>query len=112
MKMKRVSDCSLFPGQAHNNRKQRLNNLVGHRGIPFPLRKWSSTWLSDHILRQSWWIWGPASGKSPQSLTAWLLQLWEMGVDDTFLSRLEVGRLASLPTHPALWQRLQNAHQT
>lgn len=41
-----------------------------------------------------------------------LVHLWDLGVEGIVLSGPEMGKLASLTTHSALWQRLQNAHQT
>ena len=38
----------------------------------------------------------------------WLLRLWDMGVENIVLSGTEMSRMASLMTHPSVWQQLQN----
>ncbi|XP_057354339.1 uncharacterized protein LOC130682934 [Manis pentadactyla] len=50
--------------------------------------------------------------KPSESISAWLLRLWDLGVDGIVLSGSEMGKLSSLTVQPALRQRLQNAHQT
>ena len=44
---------------------------------------------------------GPQFWKKPlESMSVWLLYLWDVGVDGIILSRLEMGKLASLIIHP------------
>ena len=50
--------------------------------------------------------------KLSEAISAWLLHLWDLGVDGIVLSGSEMGKLASLTVQPALRQQLQNAHQT
>ena len=49
--------------------------------------------------------------KPSESISAWLLHLWDVGVDGIVLSGSEMGKLASLTVQPALRQLLRNAHQ-
>lgn len=51
------------------------------------------------------WFWQ----KPIESMAAWLLCLWDVGVDGIMVPRLEKGKLASQVTPPALGQRLQKA---
>ena len=48
------------------------------------------------------------SEKGRGSLAAWLLRLWDTGVDSTLYSRDEIEWLASITIHPSLRQSLQN----
>ena len=48
--------------------------------------------------------------KPSESLPTWLLHLWDMGVENTVMLGPEMSGLASLTTHPSLWQQLQSAH--
>ena len=48
--------------------------------------------------------------KPSKPLPQWLLRLWAMGVKNIVMSGSEMGRLASLTTHPSLRQWLQSAH--
>lgn len=50
--------------------------------------------------------------KPPELLATWLLWLRDVGVDGLLLTGPEMGKLASVTTHPTLQQWLQNAHQT
>ena len=50
--------------------------------------------------------------KPLEFLPIWLLNLWDVGVENIVISGTEMSRMASLITHPSLWQRLQNAHHT
>ena len=50
--------------------------------------------------------------KPSESVSAWLLRLWNLGMDGIVLSGSEMGKLSSLTVQPALRQQLQNAHQT
>lgn len=43
---------------------------------------------------------GSQFGQKPsESISAWLLHIWDVGVDSILLSGSEMGRLASLITH-------------
>lgn len=46
-----------------------------------------------------------------ESLAAWLLWLWDVGVDGILLLELEMGKLPSVTSHPTSQQWLQSAHQ-
>ena len=50
--------------------------------------------------------------KPSESISAWLLRLWDLGVDGIVLSGSEMGKLASLTVQPTLRQRSQITHQT
>ena len=45
--------------------------------------------------------------KPSESISAWLLCLWNLGVDGIVLSGSEMGKLSSLTVQPALRQQLQ-----
>ena len=56
---------------------------------------------------------GPRFRQKPsESISAWLLHLWDLGVDGIILSESEMGKLSSLTVQPTLRQQLQNAKQT
>ena len=38
--------------------------------------------------------------KPSEPLPTWLLRLWDLGLEDIILSESEIGKLASLMTHP------------
>ena len=44
-------------------------------------------------------------------LAAWLLHLWDLGVDSIMCSDVEVEKLVSIMTHPSLHQQLQNSQR-
>ena len=50
--------------------------------------------------------------KPCESISAWLLCLWDLGVDGIVLLGSGMGKLTSLTVQPTLRQQLQNAHQT
>ena len=89
-------------------------------------RKWSmsSLWSRGDILKgpQGDWVHDTStiysgevgqlgyaiSEKERGSLAAWLLRLWDTGVDSTLYSRDQIEWLASITIHPSLRQSLQN----
>lgn len=40
------------------------------------------------------------------SVPAWLLRLWDMGVESDVVNGPEISKLVSITTHPALRQRI------